>query len=51
MFLLKIVRIGRGKHQKVWKQEIRQSITPIRYSVIHMYIFLEMFHYNLIQLN
>ncbi len=34
--------IGRGKHQKAWKQEIWRELTPIRY-VIHMYTFV-VFH-------
>ncbi len=32
-------RIGRRKHQKAWKQEIRRDIIPIRYNVIHIYSF------------
>ncbi len=37
----KIARIGWGKHQKAWKQEIRRE--PICYNVIHMYIFARRF--------
>ncbi len=39
----KIARIGRGNTKKHGNKKSGESRTPIRYNVIHMYIFREMF--------